>query len=85
MMPAGKMNRRTLAISMMMTMPMISSTTSNSIPVRSGMSKGRGIIAKKSPLFVSQNSIYVFPDEENNSRRVRTVTAGFIPEPKYNA
>ena len=50
MMPAGKMNRSTLATSMIITIPMISSRNSSARSYSSGMSKGRGIIAKNSPL-----------------------------------
>ena len=63
-MPPGKMNRRTLAIKMIMTIPMTSSRTSSKIPYRSGMSKGSGIMAKKLPLITPQKGCLNIAEDE---------------------
>ena len=64
MMPAGKMNRRTLAIKMIMTIPTTSSRNSSRMPYKSGMSKGNGIIAKKSPSITPQKGYSNIAEDE---------------------
>ncbi len=64
MIPAGRMNRRTLAIRMIMTMPTTSSSNSSRMPYRSDMSKGNGSIAKKSPTITPQKGYLNIAENE---------------------
>jgi hypothetical protein len=66
MMPAGRMNNMTLAISMTMTIPMISSRNSSNRSYNTGISKGRGIIAKNSPLFIPQKQYLCISESEEH-------------------
>jgi len=62
MMPAGKINSRTLTIKMIMTMPTISRRKSRRIPYKSGMSKGKSKIGKKSQQSNAQKRYFNLAD-----------------------